>query len=179
MKKQMMYALLALCPAVCLLILGASGPDDESAEFSRTTIDLGMVVADIEKSVTFYRDVIGFTQVGSFDVASQMAGDTGLTDYKAFSVRVFALGSEPTATKLKIMSFPNAPGKKVDNQFISSSLGYSYLTVFVADMNAAMQRLRQNSVAPVKKPYQLGGNNYLALVKDPDGNIIELIGPID
>lgn len=179
MKKQMMYALLVLCPAVCLLILGASGPDDESAEFSRMTIDLGMVVADIEKSATFYRDVIGFTQVGSFDVASQMAGDTGLTDYKPFSVRVFALGSEPAATKLKIMSFPNAPGKKVDNQFISSSLGYSYLTIFVADMNAAMRRLKQNGVAPVKQPYQLGGNSYLALVKDPDGNIIELIGPMD
>ena len=40
-----------------------------------------------------------------------------------------------------------------------------------------MERLKQNGVAPVKEPYRLGGNSYLILVKDPDGNIIELIGP--
>jgi hypothetical protein len=39
-------------------------------------------------------------------------------------------------------------------------------------------RAWQNGVAPVKGPYRLGGGEtYLALVKDPDGNIIELLGP--
>jgi len=41
-----------------------------------------------------------------------------------------------------------------------------------------MERLKQHGLAPVKPPYRLGGNNHLILVKDPDGNIIELIGPM-
>jgi catechol 2,3-dioxygenase-like lactoylglutathione lyase family enzyme len=106
-----------------------------------------------------------------------MAGDTGLTDNRPFKVRVFALGGEPTATKLKIMTIPGAGSKKVDNQYIGSSLGFRYLTISVSNLTRAMERLQQHGVSPVKEPYRLGGNNYLILVKDPDGNTIELIGP--
>jgi len=179
MRKQGIGVLLLGCFVACLLTMGASNSEPATARFSRTTIDLGMVVADIEASARFYQEVIGFTEAGGFSVSAEMAGDTGLTDYKAINVRVFALGKEPTATRLKIMAFPDAPGKKVDNEFISSSLGYSYLTIRVSDMTAALARLKAHAVAPVKKPYQLGhANNYLTLVKDPDGNIIELIGPM-
>jgi catechol 2,3-dioxygenase-like lactoylglutathione lyase family enzyme len=148
------------------------------AEFSRTTIDLGVVVSDVEKAAKFYTEVLGFTKVGGFDVSNKLAGETGLTDYKPFQVQVFALGKEPTATKLKIMEIPGDGSKPVDNQYIGSSLGFSYLTVLVADLDKAMERLKRNGVAPVKPPYRLGNDNsHLILVKDPDGNIIELIGP--
>ena len=179
MKKQGIVLLLFGCFVACLLTMGASNSEPARATFSRSTIDLGMVVADIEASARFYQEVIGFTQAGTFSVSPEMAADTGLTDHKAINVRVFALGKEPTATKLKIMAFPDAPVKRVDNEFISSSLGYSYLTIFVSDMTEALARLKAHAVTPVKKPYQLGNaNSYLTLVKDPDGNIIELIGPM-
>jgi len=177
MQKYRIHLLIAACICGGVFVLAAAGPESGPAEFSRTTIDLGLVVSDVEKAAKFYTEAIGFQQVGSFDVAGQMAGDTGLTDNRPFQVRVFALGTEPAATKLKIMEVPGAGSKKVDNQYISSSLGFSYLTIMVSNIDKAMSRLARNGVAPVKPPYQLGGNNYLALVKDPDGNIIELIGP--
>ena len=158
-------------------MMAAAKQNGGKAEFSRTTIDLGMVVSDVEKTAKFYTEALGFTESGSFDVSAQMAGDIGLTDNHPFKVRVFALGEEPTATKLKIMTIPGANSKKVDNQYIGSSLGFRYLTVSVSDLAKTMERLKQNGVAPVKEPYRLGGNNYLILVKDPDGNTIELIGP--
>lgn len=160
-----------------VLLLRAAEQKEEEAEFSRTTIDLGLVVSDIEKAAKFYTEALGFTKAGGFDVSAQMAGDTGLTDRQAFQVRVFALGNEPTATRLKIMQIPGADSQKVDNRYIGSSLGFRYLTVFVSDLSRAMERLKQHGVAPVKEPYSLGGNSHLILVKDPDGNIIELIGP--
>jgi catechol 2,3-dioxygenase-like lactoylglutathione lyase family enzyme len=158
-------------------MMAAAKQNGGKAEFSRTTIDLGMVVSDVEKTAKFYTEALGFTETGSFDVSAPMAGDTGLTDNHPFKVRVFALGSEPTATKLKIMTIPGANSKKVDNQYIGSSLGFRYLTVSVSDLAKTMERLKQNGVSPIKEPYRLGGNNYLILVKDPDGNTIELIGP--
>lgn len=177
MRKNRIHVLVMAGIVGGCLIMAAAKQNSPKAEFSKTTIDLGLVVSDVDKAAQFYTEAIGFTEVGGFDVAAQMAGDTGLTDNHPFKVRVFALGKEPTATNLKIMTIPGAGSKKVDNQYIGSSLGFRYLTITVADLTKTMERLKQHGVAPVKEPYRLGGNNYLILVKDPDGNIIELIGP--
>ena len=177
MTKQRILIVAAVLSIAGLFVVAGAQTQGDKAQFSRTTIDLGVVVSDVEKAAKFYTEAIGFQQVGSFDVAGHLARDTGLTDNRPFQVRVFALGSEPTATNLKIMEVPGAGSKKVDNQYISSSLGFSYLTIMVANIDKATARLARNGVAPVKPAYQLGGNNYLILVKDPDGNIIELIGP--
>ena len=177
MRKHRVYLLVVAGIVASILVMAtAEQGAAPKAEFSRTTVDIGMVVSDIEKATAFYTKGLGLTPAGSFDVSAQMAADTGLTDSKPFQVRVFALGNEPTATKLKVMQIPGA--KKVDNQYISSSLGVRYLTVFVANLTGTLERLKQNGVAPVKEPYRLGnGDTWLALVKDPDGNIIELLGP--
>jgi lactoylglutathione lyase len=179
MKKHRVHLLIAVgVVGGVLMIAAAQQSIAPKAEFARTTIDIGVVVSDIEKATKFYTQALGFAPAGTFDVSGPMAGDTGLTDSKPFQVRVFALGSEPTATKLKVMEIPGAGSKKVDNQYISASLGIRYLTVFVSNLTKTLERLQQNGVTPVKEPYRLGGGDtYLALVKDPDGNIIELLGP--
>ncbi len=177
MKKYGVYVLVTAWIIGGGIMMAAAKQEGGKAEFSRTTIDLGMVVSDVEKAAQFYTEVLGFKELSGFDVAAQMANDTGLTDNRPFKVRVFALGDEPTATKLKIMTIPGAGLKKVDNQYIGSSLGFRYLTVSVANLTKAMDRLKQHGISPVKEPYRLGGNNYLILIKDPDGNTIELIGP--
>jgi len=178
MKKYNLIALVVFCLVASALLAGAAGTGGTKGDFPKTTIDVGIVVSNVEKAAKFYKDVIGFTELSGFDVSEEMAGDTGLCDYQAFIVRVLVLGDEPNATRIKIMEFPEAPGKKVDNRFINSSMGLSYLTISVSDMTAALQRAKKAGVAPVKEPYQLGtGNYYLTLVKDPDGNIIELLGP--
>ena len=178
MKKYRLHVLIAGSLLAGALMVATAAQENAETEFSRTTIDLGVVVSDVEKAAKFYSDALGFVKVGEFDVPAQMAGDIGLTDHKPFNVQVFALGKEPTATRLKIMEVSGTGSKAVDNQYISSSLGFSYLTVLVSDLDKTMKRLEKNGIAPVKAPYQLGGaNSHLILVKDPDGNIIELIGP--
>jgi len=177
MKQYRIHLLIAAWIIAGALMMTAARSSSGKAKFSRATIDLGMVVSDVEKTAKFYTDVVGFTELKGFDVPAQMANEAGLTDNRPFQVRVFVLGDEPAATRLKIMTIPGAGLKKVDNQYIGSSLGFRYLTINVADLTKAMERLQQNGVAPIKEPYRLGGNNYLILVKDPDGNTVELIGP--
>ncbi len=175
-KYKVAVLLVAWAIAGALMIQIARSDAGKPA-FSRTTIDIGVVVSDVEKAAKFYTQALGFTETGSFDVAAQMANNTGLTDNKPFKVRTFSLGKEPTATNLKIMQI--AGSKSQDNQYIGSSLGFRYLTVFVGDLGKTLDRLKENGVAPVKPPYRLGtGDNHLILVKDPDGNTIELIGPM-
>ena len=177
MKKQKSIPLLVLCVIASLFIAGAAGTSGPKVEFARTTIDIGIVVSNVEKTVQFYKNALGFTEVPGFDVSEEMGTDSGLTDHQAFHVRVLLLDDEQSATRLKIMEFSKAPGKKVDNRFIHSSLGLSYLTVFVADMTSAVERAKKAGVTPLKESYRLGGNSYLTLLKDPDGNFIELVGP--
>ena len=38
------------------------------SNFARQTIDLGVVVSDIEESLKFYKDIIGFEETGGFEV---------------------------------------------------------------------------------------------------------------
>lgn len=178
MKKQGSVTLVVVCLMASVFLTGAAGTKEPKVEFARTTIDIGIVASDVEKAAQFYKNALGFTEVPGFDVSEEMGADSGLTNRQAFHVRVLVLGEEESATKIKIMEFPKTPGKKVDNQYIHSSLGFSYLTLFVSDTTAALERARKAGVVPVKEPYQLGGGNfYLTLVRDPDGNIIELVGP--
>ncbi|MBN1845749.1 MAG: DUF1080 domain-containing protein [Sedimentisphaerales bacterium] len=146
--------------------------------FYSSTVDIGIVVSDVEKSVAFYRDALGFTQMPGFDVSPEMAGQSGLTDSAPFQVRVMVLGGEDTATKIKLMQIPQGANKKVDNRFINSSLGLSYLTILVEDTGKALDRCRRAGVEPIKTPYRLADPmKYLTLVRDPDGNLIELVEP--
>lgn len=175
--KYKVYVLLVAWAVAGVLMIKIARSDSGKPQFARTTIDIGLVVSDVDKAAKFYTQALGFTETGSFDVAAQMASDTALTDSKPFKVRTFNLGKEPTATNLKIMQI--AGSKTVDNRHIGSSLGFRYLTVFVADLTKTIEQLKPLQVAPVKPPYHLSGsNNHLILVKDPDGNIIELIGPM-
>jgi len=178
MRRRTLVITLLVCLAMCFLITGATQTTSATKAFSRPTIDIGVVVSDVEKAARFYTEAVGFTEVQGFSVSAELTGDAGLTDYQAFKVRMFVLTEEPTATRLKLMTIPGAGSREVDNQYINSSLGFSYLTVHVADMKKAVGRAQNAGVRPVKAPYKLGGNNYLTLLKDPDGNIIELVGPM-
>ena len=154
----------------------------EPATFPRTTIDLGTVVSDLEKSVRFYTEGIGFRELEGFGVAADLAAAAGLTDAKPLSIRVLVLGDGPTATKLKLMQVAGTTPRPGDNEFIHSHTGYRYLTIMVADTDAALARLAKLGVkplarSPVALPESLAPGMHLTCVRDPDGNIVELLGP--
>ncbi len=152
--------------------------------FPRTTIDLGTVVGDLEKSVHFYTEGIGFKEVKGFEVPADVAAGAGLTDSKPLEVRVLALGEGDTATKLKLMQVAGTSPRTGDNEFIHSHTGFRYLTIIVADTQAALARLAKLGVKPLaKSPVAIPettapGGLFLTCVRDPDGNIVELVGPL-
>ncbi len=180
-----------VCRIVCALValsLFASHDSlpaaaaEPSGSFARTTIDWGVVVSDVARSVKFYTEAIGFAEAPGFSVPADFCADAGLTDKRALDIHVLVLGQGDSATKLKLMQVPGANAKKSDNAFIHSQLGYRYLTVFVTDTAAALARLKKAGVAPLAKgpvplPAGLPENTTLTVVRDPDGNLVELVGP--
>jgi catechol 2,3-dioxygenase-like lactoylglutathione lyase family enzyme len=173
----------AIAAAALLALLCASSVRaEEKPEFARPTIDLGMVVSDVGRSVKFYTEAIGFKEVPGFGVPGDFAGEAGLTYNKPLDVHVLVLGEGDGATKLKLMQIKDTESKKSDNEYIHSQLGYRYMTIFVSDTNAAVARLKKagaKTVAkhPVPLPKGLTEGVFLTVVRDPDGNLLELVGP--
>ncbi|MDB5346122.1 MAG: Glyoxalase/bleomycin resistance protein/dioxygenase [Schlesneria sp.] len=183
MKKATQLLALGLVVALAFT-LGAAANQQTASEspFANEVIDLGMVVSDLDKSLKFYKDVIGFEEVDGFKVPGQFALDSGLADKHLLDVHVLVLGKDEKATKLKLMQFKTAPGARVDNTFIHSSYGYRYLTIAVKDVNAAVAHAEKAGAKPIAKcpvPLPEGFPDGLALAnyRDPDGNLIELVGP--
>jgi lactoylglutathione lyase len=115
-------------------------------------------------------------------VPTTLATDAGLTDSRPLSIRVLVLGEGPEATKLKLMQVAGTLPRTGDNEFIHSHTGFRYLTIMVADTDAALARLAKLGVAPIAKspialPDSLAAGMHLTCVRDPDGNLVELIGP--
>ena len=167
---------------ICLSCCGPIGRAAEPATFPRTTIDLGTVVSDLDRSIRFYTEGIGFRVLEGFAVDADVAAAAGLTDSKPLSIRVLALGDGPDATKLKLMQVAGTTPRAGDNEFIHSHTGFRYLTIFVDNTNAALARLAKLGVKPLAKspvaiPEKIAPGLFLTCVRDPDGNIVELIGP--
>ncbi len=179
MNDRFCAAALSLVVLVCSSQVSLA---QSKSEFASATIDLGVVVSDLDKSLAFYTDAIGFTETTGFSVPADFCADAGLTDSLALDIRVLVLGEGNSATKLKLMAVPGAANRKSDNSFIHSQLGYSYLTIYVADADATLARLKQAGAKPVAKgpvplPEGFPAGMTLTVVRDPDGNLIELIGP--
>ena len=132
----------------------------ETGPFARTTVDLGVVVSDLDRAAKFYTQVVGFREVNGFTVPPEMGAGSGLTDgSEAVKIRVFVLGDGKAATKLKLMQFKKAKPKASDEKYIHSTLGYSYITVYVKD------------VAPFEKRARAAGHKPLALVGGATGMV--------
>jgi lactoylglutathione lyase len=177
-----MKQLWAACALLCLATVNLNAEEPKKGEFTSTTIDLGVVVGDVEKSVKFYTEAIGFKEVKGFDVPGDYSKTVGLTDGKPLKVRVLVLGDGDNATKLKLIEFPGGKSKKNDSEFIDSEFGFRYLTIFVGDTSAALKRLEKINVKPIAKgtqplPKGFPEGVFLTIVRDPDGNLIELVGP--
>lgn len=155
----------------------ASAQDAKDGVFSRNTVEIGFVVSDLDKAAKFYTDVVGMTEVKGFTAPAEMATKFGLTDGHAITVRKFALADVKDSPALKMMSFPKVDVAKPDQKFIHSTLGWSYLTMFVTDMGDVVARAEKNGVKFLGDTPAKLGDNYLSVFQDLDGNFIELIGP--
>ena len=149
------------------------------SEFSSGLIGVGVVTKDITKSLDFYLNVIGMTKVGEFDVDENFGKISGLTDGIAFHVDVLKLQDSPEANQWKLMSFKKE-GSHPMPRYIHDDTGMQYVTINVKSLDPLLKRIKENNVKLMgETPIPLGEKDHFVLVQDPDGTIIELIGPLN
>ncbi|QDV29684.1 Glyoxalase-like domain protein [Planctopirus ephydatiae] len=180
----------ALCSLFGAMLLSgisiavAALQEEKSPEtaFSSETIDVGLCVSNMQASIDFYTKAIGFQELPGFSVPADYAQEVGLSDGQVLDVKVLTLGTGPTATRLKLIQFPKVPGARVDQSYIQSTYGIRYLTIHVKDVNASLEKLKQHKVKPIASSPKLLPAGFpegvgLCNLRDPDGNLVELVGP--
>lgn len=168
--KKLILLMLALATTLTTSTMAQS-------EFSSPTIGVGVVVKDIDSSLFFYLNVIGMRKVGEFDVDAEFGKTSGLSDGIPFHVDVLKLEDSPQANQWKLMSFGKEP-EHPRSTYIQDDVGMQYVTIMVNDLNPFLKRIKRHDVKLLgDTPIPLGDNHFV-LVQDPDGTIIELIGPL-
>ncbi|WP_460940788.1 VOC family protein [Spirosoma humi] len=148
------------------------------ANFTSKVIGVGVVVADLERSLDFYVNGIGMVKTGSFTINEDFGKRSGLTNGVAVAVTILKLENSPEATDWKLMSFGSKPSHPKPKN-IQDDTGMQYITINVKALQPVIDRLRQMKVPFLgSTPTPLNASAHFVFVQDPDGTFIELIGPL-
>lgn len=135
-------------------------------------IFLALVVRDLDRSIAFYRDVLGMQEIKRVEVSDEKAAK-GRFAKRGFRFRTFRMG--PLALKLvQVQGEPTSTRGPVDD-----FTGVRYIAFAVDDIDATMGQLRNRGVefaSEILPPETDQGVARLVFFHDPDGNLLELYG---
>jgi catechol 2,3-dioxygenase-like lactoylglutathione lyase family enzyme len=172
MKKSILV--ISLVIAAILMKYTASA----QSNFSSKVIGVGIVVADLERSLDFYINGIGMVKTGSFTINEDFGKRSGLTNGVSVAVTMLKLENSPEATDWKLMSFGSKPSHPKP-KYIQDDTGMQYITIQVKTLQPIIDRLTQMKVPFLgSTPTPLNEKAHFVFVQDPDGTFIELIGPL-
>lgn len=123
---------------------------------AKQAIDIGMIVSDIERSLAFYCDLLGLEKT------EELPTPFGKLHRLAFG-----------ATDLKLIDSKNPPGAgKIG---LTQQLGFRYITFRIANLTEVCDKLASAGVEFTMPQREIMPGVLVAMVKDPDGNIVEFV----
>jgi len=139
---------------------------------------VGITVADMDRSIEFYSQVLSFKKVSDVEVwGADYEHLQGLFGLRMRVVRM-QLGSEV----IELTDYLTPEGKPIPIDSRSNDHWFQHIAIVVSDMERAYQRLRQFKVQHASTaPQRLPKSNPAAAgieafyFKDPDGHYLELI----
>ena len=131
----------------------------------------GIVVADLEASLYFYRDLFGF------QVAKQMeeAGDyidniSSLRNVKVSTVKM----TSPSGQMIELLKYHSHSAEQKTREICE--IGISHIAFTVDDLNIEYERLKGKGIR-FNSPPQLSPDGYakVTFCRAPEGTLIELV----
>ena len=130
-----------------------------TVQLTKDSIDLGIVVKDIDAALGFYRDTLGFTPVGD----DAMPG--GMHMWRLMC----------GTSMIKLVTFERTPQGEPAKGAIGKGFGYRYWTISVSnlgDVVAACEAAGHKVAVPATN---IRPGVDIAIVEDPDGNWVEFL----
>ena len=133
---------------------------------------IGICVSDLERSLRFYRDLLGFTWEHELDIAGEPVDQ--LLRLRGAQLHAVYLTRDGVRIELLHFASPPAPPRR---ERVMNELGLTHLSFRVADLRATIDGLRaagervlDDTVLDFPE-FQSGA----CFVVDPDGQLIELV----
>lgn len=134
---------------------------------------IGICVSEWERSLRFYRDILGFTYRSEL----QVAGEPSNTLLQLDDVELRAIFLERDGTRIELLHYA-APGHRGEAApRPMNQLGLTHLSLRVDDLAATLAALKKAGVRVLDKSridipaFQAAA----AFITDPDGTLIELV----
>jgi catechol 2,3-dioxygenase-like lactoylglutathione lyase family enzyme len=177
--KRLMIAMAAFLAAGVALAQSPSGA-------SATGLVVGSgnyfspIVRDLDAAIAFYRDGLGLEVRGP---PGDAAANPALRDMFGLpDARIrWAVARTPAAPGgVEIVEISNAGGRALERKL--EDPGANCLVVTVRDLDGTLARLRKLGAPMVSiggEPVTIGGGTRIVIVRDPDGNFVELSQPAE
>lgn len=118
---------------------------------------VNLFTRDIEASVGFYRDTLGLRE--TFRTPAE-----GTPEHVEMAAGGFTLGLGTVEAARRVHGVDSTPGAPA-----------MAVVFWVDDVDAAYARLLHAGTPAVSEPHDTGNDNRNAVVRDPDGNLVELV----
>ena len=129
-------------------------------KLAKSAIDLGIVISDSERSLAFYRDLLGFEHVADSPMPLGGGGTMHRMQCGDTLVKLVKLTTSPEAR--------SAGG-------VGAAVGYRYFTMIVSNLDEIMADCTSANV-PIAVPVtEVRPGVTIAMVEDPDGNWVEFV----
>lgn len=127
--------------------------------FTSDTIDIGMVTVNDQEMLHFYQNVLGFEK--EIEIPFPGIGVVNKLNYGAGFIKILVLEKKP----LNI----NPTG-----DFLTSN-GIRYLTINLSNLDEILDTCKTHNINIINPATIIRPGVTVALIADPDGNIIELM----
>ncbi|MDG6882398.1 fosfomycin resistance protein FosB [Phocoenobacter uteri] len=149
----------------------------------KSVIHIGITVSDLEKSVAFYRDVLGLKYLGSMTMQGKET-DLLFNQQNCVVKVAYLNGSdELNAPPIELLQFVS-PSCKIDRATLTKT-SISEVCFAVEDIEQSYQRLKAQNVEFLSEPQFFDfsadgfGKSKAVYFKDPDGIILELLQEVE
>jgi len=112
---------------------------------------------DIEAAIHFYRDLLGFVE--TFRTPTE-----GVPEHVELRLEGFTVGLGTVEAARRVHGVDAVPGSPA-----------MVLVVWTDDVDKSCADLAAGGVPVLQPPHDTGNNNRNALLRDPDGNLVEIV----
>ena len=133
---------------------------------------IGLVVADLDRSEQFYRDVLGMLPAGEFELDAAWSEEAGMAGGQPFGVKMYKMKDSEVATVLKLAYFDSVSAGE-EKPAVNTRAGVNYLTFYCSSLSAMEARIKAAGIPLIGRVERQG--YALLIVRDPDGVFIELV----